>query len=70
MAISDAPFGNEPSRDNNRNHRVTFSIGGVKTASHLAEKSGNKDRYEKARDDSTDPNNIASEHPNNYVSEE
>jgi len=52
------PFENDGVPNKNRKHRITFSIGGVKTAAHVAQPTGSKERYEAARDDSLDPDVI------------
>lgn len=70
MAISDAPFNNEPSRDNNRVRRITFCIGSVKTAAHVTHPTGSKERYEKVRDDSSDPKNVQTPLRDDYITEE
>ena len=61
---------NKPGPNTNRIRRITFNIGSVKTASHVVEPTGSLDRYDAARDDSLDPNNIVTPERNRYITEE
>ena len=64
------PFENDPIGNLNRINRITFTIGAVKTASHVVHVTGSKDRYEKVRDDSLDAKNIHHAPRNRYITEE
>lgn len=64
------PFENEASGDVNRIRRITFLVGPTKTAAHVVNPTGSKERYEKARDDSQDPNNIQVAPRDRYITEE
>lgn len=58
MAISQTPFsGDTPPHNRNRVRRITFLVGPTKTSSHVVNPTGSLDRYDRARDDSTDPTN-------------
>ena len=70
IASNPGPFDGETG-DKNRNQRVTFLVGPVKTVSHLTStRSGSKAAYEKVRDDSTDPANIQVAPRDRYDDEE
>lgn len=70
MAISETPFSGSPLGDYNRVRRVTFMVGPTKTASHVVEPTGSKGRYDAARDESTDPQNIQVFKRDAYITEE
>ena len=67
---SSTPFSSSPIGNVNRVRRVTFMVGAVKTASHVVEPTGSKARYDAARPDSTDPQNIQVFDRNDYITEE
>ncbi len=70
MAISEQPFANSASGDVNRIHRITFLVGPLKTVSHVTHPTGSLNRYDKARDDSIDPDNIHVTERDRYIDEE
>jgi len=70
MAISNQPFANSASGNVNRVRRITFLVGPTKTVSHVTEPTGSLDRYDKTRDDSTDPDNIHVKKRDSYITEE
>jgi len=70
MAISNQPLSGSASGNVNRIHRITFMIGSAKTAAHVVHKTGSLDRYDRARDDSTEPTNIHVVERDNYITEE
>ena len=70
MAISQTPFANSPQGNYNRANRITFLVGPCKTVSHVVNPTGSLSRYDKARDDSTDPGNIQVVERNDYITEE
>lgn len=70
MAISQVPFSGSAQGDVNRVHRITMLVGPLKTVAHVVHPTGSKERYEKVRDDSTDPDNIQVVERNTYITEE
>lgn len=72
MAISSnpGPFDGVASGDVNRIRRITFCIGSIKTAAHVVHPTGPLARYDRARNDSSDPNNIQTAERNTYITEE
>ena len=70
MAISQVPFSGSAQGNVNRANRITFLIGPVKTAAHVVHPTGSKGRYDKVRDDSTDPDNVQVVERNDYITEE
>lgn len=72
MAISTnpGPFSGQTNNDQNRIRRITFCIGSVKTAAHVVHPTGSRERYDRARNDSLDPNNIQTTERNTYITEE
>lgn len=71
IASNPGPFDGVTVGDVNRIRRITFSIGGVKTAAHVDNRgSGSKAAYERARDDSSDPDNIHFTERDRYIDEE
>jgi hypothetical protein len=72
MAISSnpGPFDGQTNPDLNRIRRITFCVGSVKTAAHVVLPTGSKGRYDKVRNDSSDPNNISVPERNTYITEE
>lgn len=71
VATNPGPFSGEgPNPNRNRIHRITFSVGGVKTAAHLAhQRSGSVEGYERVRDDSLDPQAIKAAIRKDYITE-
>jgi len=73
MAVSTnpGPFsgdGHNPNR--NRIHRITMSVGGVKTVAHLDhQKSGSVEGYGKPRNDSLDPNEIQAPERKTFITQ-
>ena len=71
IASNPGPFDGAASGDVNRIRRITFCIGSVKTAAHVDNRgSGSKAAYDRARDDSSDPNNIQTKKRDRYIDEE
>lgn len=71
VSINPGPFSGEaPNPNRNRIRRITFVIGSVKTASHVVNPTGSLNRYDRARNDSLDPNNIQTPERNTYITEE
>lgn len=70
MAISNQPLLGSASGNVNRINRITFMIGPAKTASHVVHVTGSLNRYDRARDDSTEPANIHVVERDNYITEE
>lgn len=64
------PFDGVASGDVNRIRRITFCVGSVKTAAHVVHPTGSKARYDAARNDSSDPNNIQTKERDTYIDEE
>lgn len=70
-SLNPGPFSGEtPNKDRNRVRRITFVIGSVKTAAHVVHPTGSLNRYDRARNDSVDPNNIQTPKRNDYITEE
>jgi hypothetical protein len=70
IASNPGPFNGETNYKQNRIRRITFCIGSVKTASHVVNPTGSRSRYDRARDDSSDPGNIQTTERNTYITEE
>lgn len=70
IASNPGPFDGETGGDRNRIRRITFCIGSVKTAAHVVTPTGSLSRYDAARSDSSDPNNIQTPERNTYITEE
>lgn len=70
MAISQQPFSGSAQGNVNRANRITFLVSPIKTVSHVVHPTGSKGRYDKVRDDSTDPNNVQVVERNDYITEE
>ena len=70
MTISNSPFANSTQGDVNRVRRITMLVGPTKTVAHVVHPTGSKGRYDKARDDSTDPKNIHVAPSPDYITEE
>ena len=64
------PFENDNLGNVNRIRRITFLVGPTKTASHVVNPTGSKERYDKARDDSQDSNNVHFTPRDRYITEE
>lgn len=67
---SETPFSNSPIGNYNRIRRITFMVGPTKTAAHVVTPTGSLDRYDAARPDSTDPQNVQVAPRDRYVTEE
>ena len=72
MAISSnpGPFDGVESGDVNRIRRITLCIGGIKTAAHVDNPTGSLARYDRARNDSSDPENIQTPDRQTFITEE
>ena len=71
IARNPGPFdGQTPNPNRNRIHRITFSIGGVKTAAHVVDPTGSLERYDAARSDSSDPDNIQAPIRKTFITEQ
>lgn len=67
---SETPMSNSPIGNYNRIHRITFMVGPTKTAAHVVHSTGSLKRYDAARSDSTDPQNVQVAPRDRYVTEE
>lgn len=68
---SSTPFsGDSPPHDRNRARRITFMVGPTKTAAHVVNPTGSLGRYNAARSDSLDPENIHVKKRDDYITEE
>lgn len=70
IATNPGPFNGETGGNRNRIRRITFVVGSVKTAAHVVNPTGSLDRYDAARSDSSDPDNITTPERNTYITEE
>jgi hypothetical protein len=70
IASNPGPFANSSSGDVNRIRRITFMVSSTKTVSHVTHPTGSLNRYDKARDDSIDPDNIHVTERDRYIDEE
>ena len=70
-SLNPGPFdGETPNPNRNRIHRITFSIGGVKTAAHVVQPTGSKGRYDRVRNDSVDPAEVQAPIRKTFITEQ
>lgn len=72
MSSPTPPFQNDsaPGPNTNRIRRITFNIGGIKTAAHVDNPTGSLERYDAARADSVDPQERQVAPRDRYITEE
>jgi len=70
-SLNPGPFdGQTPNPNRNRINRITFSIGGVKTAAHVVDPTGSLERYDRARNDSVDPAEVQAPIRKTFITEQ
>ncbi len=70
MAISEQPLSGEAQGNVNRIRRITICIGSVKTAAHVDNPTGSLARYDRARDDNVDSDNVQTPERQTFITEE
>jgi hypothetical protein len=70
IASNPGPFDGVAVGDVNRIRRITICIGAVKTAAHVDAPTGSLARYDRARDDSSDPDARQTKERDTYIDEE